>query len=315
VSDLLEQQLRQRLRDVGSEVPAELEPPADLELRVKRFRRRRANQRRSKLVAVAAVLLIAVTVGSVLARTQTRQAVEVASEKVSRVGVLRPNVAMLDARDRYVVALDARGRQLATYVVTRAGSEIADVQVTSDHRTLWYLSRDVHSTGCGRVVRADIGTGQSRIVVNASEFAINPDGAQLAYVACDHPARTAVLDLVSGEINTENSQLRFVGYSGANELLPQSVVGDKPNAIGPNSVYVVSGPLVQQLKPDGVVQRTLAHVGAGWSLDQVVPTRAGVFVFGRHGHDAPALYRIVEKKLRLVRTYEYGHLTGVLARR
>jgi hypothetical protein len=293
VSDLLEQQLRQRLRDVGDEVPAELEPPADLELRVTRFRRRRANQRRSKLLAVAAVLLIGVAIASVLARTRTRQAVEVASEKVSRVGVLRPNVAMLDARDRYVVALDARGRQLATYVVTRAGSEIADVQVTSDHRTLWYLSRDVHSTGCGRVVRADIGTGQSRIVVNASEFEINPDGGQLAYVSCDQPARTAVLDLASGEIKAQDASSLF----------------------GDHHDYVVEGELVQSVGANGAARETIARIGPGWNLTQVVATRAGVFVFGRHGHEAPALYRISQKKLVRVRTYDYGHLTGVLAPR
>jgi hypothetical protein len=292
VSDLLEQQLRQRLRDVGDEVPAELEPPADLELRVKRFRRRRANQRRSTLLAVAAVLVIAVAIASILARTQTRQPVEVASEKVSRVGVLRRNVAMLDARGRYVVALDARGRQLATYVVTRAGSEIVDVQVTSDHRTLWYLSRAVHSAGCGRVVRADIGTGQSRIVVNASEFAINPDGMQLAYVGCERSAGTAVLDLATGEITAPNSSLAF----------------------GSHHDYVINGGLVQRVGADGAPPQTIARTGPGWVLTQVVPTRAGVFVFGHHGHDAPTLYRIEAQRLERVRTYDYGHLTGVLAR-
>jgi hypothetical protein len=292
MSELLEQQLRQRLREVGDEVPAELEPPADLELRVKRFRHRRANQRRSKLLAAAAILVIAVAVVSVMARTRTRQTVQVAGEKVSRVGVLRPNVAMLDARGRYVVALDARGHQLATYVVTRAGSEIVDVQVTRDHQTLWYLSRDEHRTGCGRVVRADIGTGASRIVMRASEFAISRDGRQLAFTGCESGRPTKVLDVATGAV------------------APQT-----PVPVLDAESYVVRGPSIQQLGASGTPLRTVARVGSEWSLEQVVPTRAGVFVFGRHAHDPSALYRVVNGRLAHVRTYDYGHLTGVLARR
>jgi hypothetical protein len=155
------------------------------------------------------------------------------------------------------------------------------------------LSRDVHSTGCGRVVRADIGTGQSRIVVNASEFAINRDGEQLAYVLCDRPARTVALDLESGEIKAQDASSLF----------------------GDHRDYVIEGELIRRVGAESGAPQTIARTGPGWKLTQVVATRAGVFVFGRHGHEAPALYRISQKKLVRVRTYDYGHLTGVLAPR
>src|SRR4051812_32668345 len=112
MADVLEQQLRERLHAVGEQVPGEIEAPRDLELRVARFRRRRANQRRAKLLAVAAVSILAVAAAANVANRHTQLPVEVAgSEQVSRVGTLRPNVAMLDARGRYVVALDADGHQ------------------------------------------------------------------------------------------------------------------------------------------------------------------------------------------------------------
>lgn len=205
--DRFEELLADRLTEVADTVPDGVAPPADLEWRVARFRRREHRWIRLGALGVAAALVTAVAIVSVLARAPARHSVGIQSppDAVSKIGQLKPNVAMLDARGRYVVALDAAGHQVDTLVVTAPGRRIVDVQVTSDHQELWYLSVAADAPAeCGHVVRADIGTGHSEIVADANAFAIDADGRSLAYtgpcrrLAGPSEATTTIRDLGTG---------------------------------------------------------------------------------------------------------------------
>jgi hypothetical protein len=176
MDDLLERTLTATLREIGESVPDEIEPPADLELRVARQRRSRTTARSAFLLAMAAALVVAVGAVAVVRVTSP------SSSPATRppVDPLPVGTAVLEARGRDIVALDARDQQLATMVHVRRGS-IVDVQLTSDHRYLWYLS--VAGRGgidCGDVVRADLLMASSRVVAHAVAFAISLDGARLA---------------------------------------------------------------------------------------------------------------------------------------
>jgi hypothetical protein len=165
-------------------VPDDLTPPADLEGRVARFRRRRRRGLRLGALGVAAAIVTSVLVFASVGRDTARPTIGIeSSDSVSRIGALKGNVVMIDARGPYVVALDAAGHQVDTLVVTHRGGRIVDAQVTADHETLWYLYLGAHGLpgiDCGNVVRADIGTGESRIVASAVSFGISADGATLA---------------------------------------------------------------------------------------------------------------------------------------
>ena len=66
--DTLETELAARLRDVAASVPDELAPPADLEERVARRRRRATHVPRLATLGIAAAIVGAVAIVSVVAR-------------------------------------------------------------------------------------------------------------------------------------------------------------------------------------------------------------------------------------------------------
>jgi hypothetical protein len=345
MTDLLEQQLRERLRDVGEQVPAELDAPVDLEVRVARFRRRRANQRRAKLLGVAAVLTGAVALAAVVVNSRDDRAVVVAGhDQVLHAGSLKPNVVMLDARGRYVVALDARGHQVDTLVSTREGSSIVDAQTTGDHRTLWYRATDSDSAGCGRVVRADIGTGSTELVAEARAFAISPDGERLALSdsGCAPGAHEVTVKSLTTEDQTTWSRLHgaidelrwspdgahLVGHDTGRRgwrvfergnAAPLFGPGDGASFAPDGSLYTVvrstSGQTIRRydasswrsMDPEVTISRT-------WNSLSVAATATGLFVVAQPSGGSVGLYRLGPHEPAFVRSFEYGELTPVLAR-
>ncbi len=344
--DHFEGVLTERLNDVAGAVGDDVRPPADLGWRVAKFRRRGRTRLRVGLgIAAALVSILAVT--EVVTRSSEPRTVGIRStpDAVSKAGRLKPNVALLDARGRYVVALDAAGHQVDTLVVAPPGRTITDVQVTADHQQLWYLSVTA-GEACGQVVRADIGTGRSQIVVNANAFAVSPDGSRLAYTGpCGPPteqsdARTTIRDVATGaeEVHSGERDVQLAFAPDGRSLVARSCeaptdcgrIGwvafgspilngaDTPFAVASDGVYFFAGNRLtirvagwKSMQP----AKTLLTVGKGWTLQQVLPTRAGVFVVGSYAKQPVALYQVSGKSLVRVRAYrpgELGKLTPVL---
>jgi len=213
--DVLEERLAARLRDLGDLTPVELEPPADLNLRVRRRKRRTRVATRWVGLSIAAVTIIGVTTAALLQGAARRPGVDVAVHPPAPAphDALPEGTMLLAAKGRDVVALDATGYTLATMIHAQRGA-IQYVQVTADHRWLWYLSRK-GSGACADVVRADIDARTSKIITRAAGFAISPDGKRLALfgsgdVAHDEcvapsagrPTRVVVEDVATGQTSS-----------------------------------------------------------------------------------------------------------------
>jgi hypothetical protein len=178
----LEQRLADRLHDVGALLPDELDPPADLERRVARVGTRHKG-RVFTVLSIAALLVV--TLGTVAVVSQSSGGTRVDVRGRAVIDPLPAGTVMLDARQSYVVAVDAGGHQVATLVNVQRGTVI-DAQLTSDHRWLWYLSVAGRAgKDCGEVVRADVNSGTSEIMARAVSFAISPDGTRLARATGD----------------------------------------------------------------------------------------------------------------------------------
>jgi hypothetical protein len=326
--DVLETQLAESLRAVADGAPAELEPPADLELRVARARRSRRLANGLTAFAVAAVIAAAVGVFAVVQRAPAKREVTVAStpthDRVSLVGRIKPNVVMLDARDHYVVALDRDAHAVDTLVVSKG--KIIDAQIGGDHTTLWYLVTT--GSDCGKVVRVDIGTGSNSVVQSAEGFAISPDGHRLAYVACgshaisirnldngraapEAAAPGAVLEwtpdgsgLVVKQCSMSACTVRY-GSQSAQTTSPWGV------AVGGDGVYVGRQAQVYRLSGDAGLPQLLLDLDRSWRIEQVVPTRDGLFFFAQTD-DHRALFRVDDGHPVNVSTFAFGTLTPVL---
>jgi dipeptidyl aminopeptidase/acylaminoacyl peptidase len=182
MSDTLERRLAARLREVAATVPDDADPPVDLDARVERCRRGRRVRAASFSLALAATVVAVIGVAAAL--TESREAsVDVAvTDPRSRIGQIKREVVLLDARGRYVVALDAGGHQVDTLVVVNDGI-VVDAQATANRTTLWYAAKPSADAPCARIVRADVGTGIASPVAEAAAFAVSPDGSRLAFAA------------------------------------------------------------------------------------------------------------------------------------
>jgi hypothetical protein len=181
--DTLEDQLATRLRALAGTVDDELPTPVDLELRVRRYRRRKNSARRWSSFAVAAAIVTVVAGVAVVHGTDGHDAIHISTspttDNVSPRDSLAPGTVMLSAHARFVQSLDAHGVGNATMVRTLHGN-VSYARVTADHRALWYLSFKDGPHACGDVVRANIEGQTSKIVTKAEVFDISPDGQRLA---------------------------------------------------------------------------------------------------------------------------------------
>jgi hypothetical protein len=180
--DALEERLAAQLRTLGDTVDDELPPPVDLERQVLRRRRNAQAKRRWSSFSVAAAIVAAATTVAVVRGTTGGGSIRIATSPTTAAPVhdsLQPGTAMLSARGRYVVSLDAYGHTNATMVQTQHG-DIKYARATDDHRALWYLSLKKGVDACGDVVRADIDGRTSTIVTEAVAFDVSPNGARLA---------------------------------------------------------------------------------------------------------------------------------------
>jgi hypothetical protein len=329
--DVLEEQLAARLRELGDVVPADLEPPADLDARVTRAKKTARGRRYGTALAIAAGFLVVVAIGTVLdGRTGDEAPVAVAPTH----DPLPAGTVMLSAKGRYVTARDATGKILATMVTTTHG-DVLDAQVTADHKTIFYRVTDP-SSPCDKIARADIDGGTSAFVARGDAFAISPDGTRLAVSGYgDLTAGTcsatgegvlAVLDLGNGastkrdgaaytELLWDGDELlvgqacdllaecgEVVGWTDL-QSAPLVIEQDGTNVIerGPDGLYQV---MRSQRKPgySNVVMRIgdataspihVADLEAGWTVHDIVPTESEVFlVASSPGVSAPRLFRL-----------------------
>jgi hypothetical protein len=325
--DMLEKQLAARLRSVGDAVPDTIEPPADLELLVRRRRRTLRRTTRAGVLTAAAVAAGVFALIAVFAAAEP--SVEVVDPPPSPVA---RGAVMLDARGTFVVAIDANARQLSTLASVERGN-LSNAQLTNDHRTLWYQSTaGIGGTSCGEILRADVLTGVSHKVGQGLAYAISPDGSRLAVVgegldecraaARPLPAIAWTSDggrLVRARCAGECEPVRMYDVSHA---APQRVrdgsiqivdidVDAKQLAFGPDALFAVA--------PGGRVRKydAASFDGLGSVTDerveQVIPTVAGTFVVQRGSLAAvPELSLVVDGDLRLVRSFaDFGTLTPI----
>lgn len=184
--DVLEEELANRLRELGDLVPDEIAPPVDLELQVQRRRRHARTTRTRLLFAVAAGVVVAAASAAVVQRSGGGGGVRIASSSTTNPAPapirdsLQAGTVMLSARGRFVISLNASGHQTATMVSAPPTSDITYARVTADHRALWYLSAKDGPKACADVVRANIDGKSSKIITKAVAFDISPDGTRLA---------------------------------------------------------------------------------------------------------------------------------------
>jgi hypothetical protein len=305
MDDLLERALAARLQEIADTVPDELAPPADLELRVARQRKRkRSSSGTAFFLAVAAILLFAVATAAVVRSTSP---VPTPATRVPLVDPLPRGTRLLAASGRYVVALDRNGHQLATMVTARRGP-VVDVQITRDHRSLWYLSvRGTVGVDCGEVVRADLVDRSSQVIAHAVSFGISPDARRLVVSGYGNVAAggcqrglapgAAIIDLWKGtrtHIATP-AVARAAGFTpdGTGALLQtctasvcelrrhgaSGYLDVRSFAAGGGEVFVVTAPgdAVVALDPSTLaVRNTVAVVGA--PIDRVVAAQSGLYI-------------------------------------
>jgi hypothetical protein len=178
MDDLLERALTAKLREVADAVPDDIDPPADLELRVARRRKAKRMNSSSAFVLSMVAVLVAVVCTAGVVRLATNEPSPAARARL--VDPLPAGTAMLAAQGRDVVALGSNGEQLATMIHAERGA-VVDAQITRDHRWLWYLSVAGRAgEDCGEVVRADIVDRSSTVMAHAVSFGISPDARRLA---------------------------------------------------------------------------------------------------------------------------------------
>ena len=219
--DALEERLATRLREVGDLVDDDLPPPADLEIQVRRHRRRTRSTRRWTGLAVAA----AVATVAVVHTTTGHDTIRVATSPTTAAGPqrdgLRPGTVMLSSRGPFVLSLDATGTQNATMVTSP--HEVVYARATDDHRAIWYLSMKNGPKACGEVVRANIDGQGSKLVTEAEAFDVSPDGTRLALYGAGDLANGQCSQVKAGALGQiavvdvasfESSTLRIGGVTG-----------------------------------------------------------------------------------------------------
>lgn len=329
MSDLLEEQLAQRLRAVAEQTPAELEPPEDLQARVARARRSRRLAAGLTALAVAALIMAAVAMVATVQRSPAKRPVAVAApthDRISLVGRIKPNVVMLDARGHYVVALDRDAHAVDTLVVSKGN--VVDAQLSNDQTTLWYLvTNGTAGVDCGRVVRVDVGTGATHVILDAVEFAISPDGRTLAYDECGS-THLELRDLTTGTttpalgahhwpiafapdgqlVQEECAMAGCTVRYGAQSASPSDPTGV---AVGADGVYVTDKTRLRVMTGAPGTPRVVLDLNSEWSIKQVLPTRAGLF-FTSDPPYGRALFRVDNGRPVKVSTFAFGKLTPVL---
>lgn len=347
--DVLEEQLAARLRDLGDVVPAELEPPADLDARVARAKKAARGRRYGTVLAIAAGFLVVVAIGTVLdGRTGDEAPVAVAPTH----DPLPAGTVMLGAKGRFVTARDANGKVLATMVKTTHGN-VLDAQVTADHKTIFYRVTDPASP-CDKIARADIDGRSSEFVARGSSFAISPDGSRLAIAgrgdlaegkcAGSGEVRVAVLDLEKGTATTPgasgfvdlvwNDDRILLGRSCQvvamcelvaltdSEDASRKVVGYGASVAerGADGLYQVLrgasfSPNSTVVVTRGDVASDPTYVGeipGGWAVADIIPTPSDLFVIASPSLEAtPRLYRLIDGRPELVSDVDPGAASPV----
>jgi hypothetical protein len=329
MADLLEEQLAERLHALAAQAPAELEPPEDLELRVARARRSRRLVAGLSALAVAAVIVAAVATVAALQHAPAKRKVVVAApthDRISLVGKIKSNVVMLDARERYVVALDKNAKAVDTLVTTKS-SPVLTTQLTRDHTTLWYSGDATAEDGCGRVYKVDIGTGATKFEASAGTFAVDPDGKRLAFIDCQSKL-LMVRDLLTGETASQSApnvqQLAWTADGKTLITRECTMAGCLARFVGTSTtvatnttvvpwsdgVYVASSGQVRIVQPDGQA-RVAVDLGGGWAIEQVVPAKSGLFVVATRPTVPRALYRIDAGRPVKISSFAFGQLAPV----
>jgi hypothetical protein len=347
MDDLLERALAAKLREVGDAVPDDIDPPADLELRVARQRKRsRMSSSSAFAVSMAAVLVAVVATAAVVRLTTPGPS---PATRARLVDPLPAGTVMLAAQGRDVVALDAAGNQLATMIHAERGS-VVDAQITRDHRWLWYLSvAGTPGRDCGEVVRADIVDRSSTVIAHARSFGISPDARNLAlsgygdvaHGACERakPAAIATIDLwtrTREQVTVDNiDALRYSGdgrslvghqcVNGSCDVVTfghhdgvQAISGAKVEAEefaydGADLLVVGSARHDVDLFRQSTVQfaflRTVLSASA--TIEQVLPTHADLFVVATAPGKPPRLYRADEGALTPITRGDPGAVAPV----
>jgi hypothetical protein len=342
MDDLLERALTARLQEVADTVPDELETPADLELQVARQRKRkRTSSGAAFLLAVAAVVSAAVGVAAVVRSTSPAPR---PTTGVPLRDPLPPGTRLLAASGRYVVALDRNGKQLATMVAAKRGS-IIDVQITRDHRSLWYLSTTgVPGSSCGEVVDADLVDRTSQIIAHAVSFGISPDARRIALSGYGNVAnggcqaglkpKLAVID-VWNQTRTNIAATRVArslhwsadgksllvetcNKGGDCVLRSRALVGDvethlRPSAVrerfvavGADGVYVIPGGSYQFQRYDTALRHGVFDGEVIDGTRTIVPATSGVYEVSE-----PYLWRVQNEGVAKLRTLSAGPVVAV----
>lgn len=348
MDDLLERALIAKLREVADGVSDDIEPPADLEMRVARQRRgKRMSSSSAFLVAMVAVLVAVIGTAGVVRLTASNG--PSAATRAPLVDPLPPGTVLLAAQGKDVVALGSNGDQLATMIHAKRG-DVVDAQVTRDHQWLWYLSvAGTAGRDCGEVVRANIIDRSSTVIAHAVSFGISPDARRLAlsgygdvaHGACEpgKHAAIATIDLwTKARARASVASADMVRWSGDGKSLVgrqcangscQAVTylqpGGVPRSTGPavdarafaydGSELLVVGSTrhdVDVLRPSttqyGFVRTSLSSTK---TIDQVVPAPEGLFVVAHAAGGDVRLYFARDGVLTVIGRGDPGVVSAV----
>jgi hypothetical protein len=345
--DALEHELAARLHALGEVIPEAVDAPASLDMRVRRRRRVHRRRKAATGVAAAVVLIAGIAIVAAVSAPPPHPGVHVATPGRVTADQIDPSVVLLDAKDRFVVGLDAGGHQRETLVATTKG-RVIDAQVTADHTTIWYLTvTGKAGIDCGNVVRANVTTGASHVMFRAVAFAINPAGTRVALsgqhcTPSTNGAQLSIVDVNGGQgvatsVARPPALLRWApdGATIAAEtcvIIVCSVstyesttatrIATMPNATAPvfggDALYVArrgNGREISVVRTDAEL-RALSTIYSGSALSlAALPTSAGLFVYVGDNSQS----RLVSLGpgssgstiATPVRTYEYGTLVPV----
>ena len=167
----IDERLTQGLRDLVDRAPVEAEVWDDTARYVRKHRQRRQAAIAGGVAAIVAAIGITAAVRTDGGKDASRN-IDVAQQTDK----IPQGTHLLAVRDRTVHALAADGRDLGGVVDLGEGAPVQSVQLSPDHKTLWYVNDLCPASPNGDLVELDLSSGRKQRIDNALAVEISPDG-------------------------------------------------------------------------------------------------------------------------------------------
>jgi hypothetical protein len=177
----IDERLTEGLRELVDRAPVEAEVWDDTARYVRKHKQRRQAALAGGVAAIVAAIGITAAVRSDGGKHDGKGPLRI--EQPGK-DLLPEGSTLLAMRDGEVHAVASDGHDLGS--VYRPKRAPAAMQISNDHKTLWYLAQDnCKEQNDQPVVRVDLEHGTEQVVTGGAAFAISPDGTRMALARRD----------------------------------------------------------------------------------------------------------------------------------